>query len=198
MKHADLLRKKCQTIHVARRQLDLDDATYRALLVRAAGVTSSRDLKTVKDCDAVLDELSRLGFKHRKPTRAAGAPATLGREPMLQKIEALLADMQLPWAYADTIAEHVTGGKAGGVKRLAWVREAKHLTAIIAALHKEKVKRLKAASNALGVRLAELGLTPEWARAEAEAQGRLMRPWPWYECLETLRLIDARLDKLAA
>ena len=198
MSHADLLRKKCQTIHVARRQLDLDDATYRALLVRAAGVTSSRDLKSLKDCDAVLDELSRLGFKHRRPNRAAGAPATLGREPMLQKIEALLADMQLPWAYADTIGEHVTGGKAGGVKRLAWVRETKHLTAIIAALHREKIKRLRVASEALGVRLAERGLTPEWARSQAEAMGRLALPWPWYECLETLRLIDARLDKLAA
>ena len=57
---------------------------------------------------------------------------------------------------------------------------------------------LKAASEALGVRLAERGLTPEWARSQAEALGRLALPWPWYECLETLRLIDGRLDKLAA
>lgn len=27
------------------------------------------------------------------------------------------------------------------MKRLAWVRESKHLTAIIAALHREKIKR---------------------------------------------------------
>lgn len=97
MKHADMLRKKCQTIHVARRQLDLDDATYRALLVRAAGVTSSRDLKSLKDCDAVSTN-SPASASSTASRRARLAPRPRSTASQLQKIEALLADMQLPWA----------------------------------------------------------------------------------------------------
>lgn len=200
----DRLKKKRVAIHVARRQLDLDDATYRALLRRAAGVNSSADINTFAKADAVLDELSRIGFQH-KPRAAAGvgrhpgAPATLGREPSLQKIEALLADMELPWAYAEAIAENITGGKKPtAIKRLEWVREAKHLRGIIAALSAEKSKRLRKMRDDLGVRIASVGLTPEWAQVQAEAMGRLAQPWPWYDCLETMRLIAAALDQRAA
>lgn len=63
----DRLKKKRQAIHVARRQLDMDDASYRALLMRAAGVNSSADINTFDKADAVLEELSRLGAPSRKP-----------------------------------------------------------------------------------------------------------------------------------
>ena len=199
----DRLKKKRVAIHVARRQLDLDDATYRALLRRAAGVSSSAEITTFTKADAVLDELSRIGFQH-KPRASAGrsvghhtgAPATLEREPSLQKIEALLADMELPWGYAEAIAENITGGKKPtAIKRLEGVRDGRHLRGIIAALSAEKSKRLRAARDDLGVRIASLGLTPEWAQVQAEAMGRLAQPWPWYDCLETLRLIAGRLAK---
>jgi len=197
-RYHDRLKKKRQAIHVARRQLDLDDATYRALLQRSAGVKSSADLNTVEKADAVLDELSRIGFQHKPsvtPRRYPGTPTTLEHEPYLQKIEALLADMELPWAYAEKIAENITGGtKPEAIKRLAWVRQQKHLVGIVTALFNEKRKRVAKATADLGLHLAEHGLTPDWAKEQAEAMGRLMQPWPWYECLETLRLIAARLD----
>lgn len=192
----DRLKKKRVAIHVARRQLDLDEETYRALLRRVAGVNSSADINTLAKADAVLDELSRLGFQH-KPRAAVGrAPATLGREPYLQKIEALLADMELPWGYAESIAENITGGaKPTSIKRLEWVRDGQHLRGIIAALAGEKSNRVRKLRDALGARLAVLGLPPEWAKAQAEDMGRLMQPWPWYDCLQTLRLIAERLEK---
>ena len=197
---ADRIKAKCRAIHVARRQLDLDDASYRATLKRAAGVNSSSELKTLAKADAVLDALSRLGFQHKpkvSPGRHKGTPATLEHEPYLQKVEALLADMKLPWAYAEKIAENITGGKKPeAIKRLEWVRQQKHLVGIVAALHAEKKKRLTKAQADLGASLAAYGLLPDWAKDQAEIMGRLMQPWPWYECLETLRLIAKRLAAL--
>lgn len=198
-RYHDRLKKKRQAIHVARRQIDLDDATYRELLQRVAGVKSSADLMSMDKADAVLDELSRLGFQHKPkivPGRHKGTPSTLEHEPYLQKIEALLADMELPWAYAEKIAEHITGGKKPeAIKRLVWVRQQKHLVGIVSALHNEKAKRLAKARDELGIKLAERGLSPEWAKDQAETLGRLMQPWPWLECLETLRLISAKLQR---
>ena len=199
LRNINRLKAKCRAIHVARRQLDLDDATYRAALKRSAGVQSSTELNTLAKADAVLDELSKLGFQHKpkiRPGIRPGTPLTLDKEPYLQKIEALLADMELPWAYAEKIAENITGGKKPeSIKRLAWVRQQKHLVGIIAALHTEKKKRLTKVLDELGAQLAQRGLTPQWAADQAEAMGRLMQPWPWCDCLDTLRLIAGRLEK---
>lgn len=200
LRSIDRLKKKRVAIHVARRELDLDDATYRALLQRTAGVNSSADLNTFALADAVLDEMSRIGFQHKPkgaPGRRPGAPATLESEPYQQKIEALLADMELPWAYAEAIAEHITGGKKPtAIKRLAWVRQQKHLVGIVAALHAEKKKRLTKVVADLGAQIAVYGLSPDWAKDQAEAMGRLTQPWPWYECLQTLRLIAKRFPSV--
>ena len=195
----DRLKAKCRAIHVARRQLQLDDSSYRALLQRAASVKSSTELNSLAKADSVLDALSKLGFTHKpkikaKPGQHPGTPKNIDRSLMLQKVEALLADMELPWAYADSIAKRQTK-QAGGIERLAWVPTAA-LVGVIAALHNQKKKRLQEAMDTLGKALTARGLNGEWARQQAEDMGRLMQPWPWYECLETLRLIAARLKKL--
>lgn len=49
-------------IHVAKKQLGLDDDTYRAVLVRATGKPSAGDM-TPAEHDRALAELRRLGFK---------------------------------------------------------------------------------------------------------------------------------------
>ena len=160
-RYHDRLKKKRQAIKIKQGQLRMDDFEYRALLMRTAGVKSSTEINTVDKADAVLDELERLGApkKPRINPRYPGTPSTLAQEPYLQKIEALLADMELPWAYA------------------------------------EKQKRLRQALADLGQQLATRGLTPQWAQDQAEVMGRLNQPWPWSDCLETLRLIAARLPK---
>lgn len=50
------------TIHVAKKQLGLDDDTYRAVLNRVTGKTSSAEM-TEPERWAVVDELRRLGFE---------------------------------------------------------------------------------------------------------------------------------------
>jgi hypothetical protein len=49
-------------IHVAKKQLGLDDETYRAVLMRVAGKASAGDM-TEAERQRVVDELRRQGFK---------------------------------------------------------------------------------------------------------------------------------------
>lgn len=54
-------------IHVARKDLGLDEEAYRALLSGAAGIESSADIETREQFDAIMRSFSVLGFK-RKPS----------------------------------------------------------------------------------------------------------------------------------
>ncbi len=59
---------KIRLIQTARNQLNMDDADYRALLLRAAGVSSSKAI-TLLHFDAVMAEFRRLGFVQKPPKR---------------------------------------------------------------------------------------------------------------------------------
>ncbi len=63
-------------IHIARKDLALDEEAYRGLLRRVAGVASSRDLSD-RQADAVITELKRLGWKPKASTRAPAQRADL-------------------------------------------------------------------------------------------------------------------------
>jgi hypothetical protein len=62
-----------QKVQIARRQLGLDDESYRAILLRITGQTSSTAC-TVRDLDALLREFTRLGFA-AKPSRKVSQKA---------------------------------------------------------------------------------------------------------------------------
>lgn len=110
-------------IHLLKAQLGLDDETYRAMLHAVARVDSARDLDE-HGRQAVIRQLES---KLSPTARFAGKPNTADR-PQIKKIEALLADMKLPWSYALAIAKRQCG-KA----RLEFCSTAE-LTAVIAAL----------------------------------------------------------------
>jgi len=57
-----LTAKQKSLIHVAKKRLDMDDESYRALLQRVSGVRSSKQLDAI-DFDNVMREFDRLGFK---------------------------------------------------------------------------------------------------------------------------------------
>jgi phage gp16-like protein len=58
-------------VHVARKELALEESSYRAILGRVTGCRSAGDL-TVRQLKAVLVEFQRLGLKpHRKPSGKA-------------------------------------------------------------------------------------------------------------------------------
>ena len=92
-------------IHIAKKDLGLDEETYRALLGRVAGVRSAKDL-TPRQTGAVLAEFVRLGWEP-KPVKkqARKAPkAAPDRAKLVGKIEAFLAEAKRSWAYADGMA----------------------------------------------------------------------------------------------
>lgn len=118
-----------QLIQIARRQLGMEDDSYRALLERVAGVSSSTKL-TPRQIGRVLAELERLGWTSTS-TKPAGRPApqvTEDRQPLVNKIEAFLAEAGRPWSYADAIGKRVCK-----VDRVEWM-DCEQLRKLIAAL----------------------------------------------------------------
>lgn len=97
-------------IHIARRDLALDDDVYRSILARVAGVRSSKEL-TPRQIGRVLAEFERLGWEPKpsaKPAAKRTGRATPNpsdeRKALVGKIEAQLAAAGRPWAYADALA----------------------------------------------------------------------------------------------
>lgn len=122
-------------IHIAKKDLALDDELYRQILWTVARVRSAKDLDA-HGRGAVLDHFKSRGWKPKAAKRAGRVPHTLNRKAELTKIEAQLADMGLSWAYADTIAKHISG-----IDRVAWLKKSHHFAGVIAALEVEQKKR---------------------------------------------------------
>lgn len=99
---------KLAQIHIAKAQLGLTDEDYRAILARKAGVSSAKEL-TNKTVGGVMHEFRRLGFEpkpaKKADRKAPNPPAT--RQAEMNKVEALLAEANRAWAYADGMAKHM-------------------------------------------------------------------------------------------
>lgn len=100
-------------IHIAKKDLAMDDETYRDVLQRVTGKDSCKNM-TIVELKKVISDMKRLGFtpkqtaqsiqKHgRKPT------TTEDRQALLSKVEAILADNNLHWNYAHAIAKQMFG-----------------------------------------------------------------------------------------
>lgn len=125
-------------IHQAKKALRLDDDTYRALLLRVGGHSSSANM-TPEQRNDVLREFARLGFKAaaasaRKPV-FAGKPKNVKDVPMLGKVEALLADNKRPWSYAHAMAKRMFH-----VNRVEWLTH-DQLHKLVAALQADANRR---------------------------------------------------------
>ncbi len=66
-------RKWIQILHVAKRELSLDDTAYRAVLYGAAGVESARDIKNWQQYNDVLAAFKKLGFTLKAGKSAASS-----------------------------------------------------------------------------------------------------------------------------
>lgn len=103
-------------IHIAKKDLGFSDEDYRAMLLGRYKVESSKDLTQFQTSD-LLGFFKKQGWVPKLPARAdhpAGKrparPHNLESEmlgPQLQKIEALLADGKLSWAYAKAMAKRM-------------------------------------------------------------------------------------------
>lgn len=144
-------------IHIARKELALDEDTYRQMIATVTGGKRSCSDCNVAELHKIVQHMKERGFKAKPRKRVAqhpGKPHNLDAQPMLQKIEALLAELKAPWSYADAIAK-----RQFGIQRAAWLKEPAQLRALIAALHVELTKRRLLSS--LETALKERGLTLE-------------------------------------
>lgn len=125
-------------IHMAAKQKGLDEATYRALLVRITGKDSAAKM-TAEERALVIAEFVRLGFKDVQHTgrkrQWPGQPKNLDEVPMLRKVQALLADAKRPWAYA-----HNTAKQMYRIDRVEFLNQAQ-LHRLVAALQVDANRR---------------------------------------------------------
>ncbi|GAB0058070.1 hypothetical protein SIID45300_02410 [Candidatus Magnetaquicoccaceae bacterium FCR-1] len=141
-------------IHIAKKELGLDDAQYRQMLRDRYGVESSKTL-SAQDIADLLSHLQKLGWKPKLPKAAEQPAPPAGRRPqpkkgneaMIAKVAAMLKNAgrlgqgATRFAYADGIARHMFFGGDPDVQ--VWVEwlERWQLVKVIQALEYD-AKRL--------------------------------------------------------
>lgn len=128
-------------IHIAKKQLGMDDDTYRAMLRTHGGVSSSKELSPV-GIDKVLAHLTRCGFKATKPAAGKRPQPAKGRTALMRKVEAQLADAKRPWSYVDSMAKRMFG-----IDKVIWL-DGEQLGKIVAALSYDAKRRAATADAA--------------------------------------------------
>lgn len=134
----DRRRKDLAMIHIARKQLKMDEPAYRQMLTEVAGVRSAAELGQ-DDRRKVLAHLKDSGFKsfHKSASRSGmHVTPSEDRAPYIAKIGYLLTDMQLSWAYADGMAR-----KMFGVDFVRWLKPGQLQKIMVALIYHKKRKK---------------------------------------------------------
>src|SRR3989338_9024775 len=100
--------KELAAIHTAKRDLGMDDETYRAILWSVARVRSAKDLDHAGRMK-VLDHFKACGWKPKANEWAFIDKAAADRQPLLRKICAVCRSMGVGKAYAEGAARRQTG-----------------------------------------------------------------------------------------
>ena len=137
-------------IHIAKKDLVLDDATYRDVLWRVTGKRSCKGM-TIAQLEAVVKDMQSNGFKPKATPKHGKKPDVIKRrQALMNKIEAILADMTLHWNYA-----HGVGEQMFQIKRLQFLND-QQLYKVTQALSKhqkrEADKAIKEAAKAANER----------------------------------------------
>ncbi|MGB0732447.1 MAG: gp16 family protein [Pontibacterium sp.] len=115
-------------IHIAKKQLGMDDDTYRAMLSSVTGKNSAADMH-ISELYKVLAHLKKCGFTAKKTAKHGKRPnPTASRKALMGKIEALLADGNYHWNYAHGMAKRMFK-----VDKVDWLDE-QQLHKLVAAL----------------------------------------------------------------
>lgn len=127
-------------IHVAKRELCMDEDTYRQLLNTYAGVESTRDMDT-KQLNQILDAMKNIGFKirtHKKEKLTA-------TDDQSRKIRSLWLEMTEEGFIHDRTerAINVYVHRITGVSRLDWLNSSA-ASRVIETLKKWQARERKA------------------------------------------------------
>jgi phage gp16-like protein len=132
-------RNELAAIHVAKKQLGMDDDTYRTMLFTLTRKHSARLLDHAER-QTVIEHLRRRGFVRVDAARAAAGPhgtkpsVPADRQELVNKLEALLADAARPWNYVRAMASRMFG------LQLEWC-SADQLRRLVAALEYDRRRR---------------------------------------------------------
>ena len=97
-------------IHASAKRAGIDDATYRAMVERISRGRTRSSADLGPDERSVL--LKELGGRTRPPGRAPRKD-DLDGQALLRKVGAQLADLRLPWSYAEAILRRQRGHPDG-------------------------------------------------------------------------------------
>lgn len=122
-------------IHIAKRDLQLDDDTYRQLLITVTSKSSTRDM-VVPQLDTVLNAMKKRGFKI-KAAKKASSTRPLDDSPQSRKIRSLWLEM----ADAGIIRDRSEVALARWVKRETGVDSLQWLNSEQASVIIEKLKQ---------------------------------------------------------
>lgn len=105
-------------VHIGKKDLGLDDDTYRDVLWRVTGKRSCSDM-TITQLQEVVKDMESNGFKPKATPKHGKKPDVITRRKnLMSKIEAILADMGLHWNYAHGMAD-----KMFQIKRLQFLSD---------------------------------------------------------------------------
>jgi phage gp16-like protein len=123
MRRGDLAR-----IHLAKKDLGLDDDAYRDVLKSVTGKTSAAELSSAERFQVIL-AMGKLGAKVTS-TPFPGRPVRpqADKAGLIRKIEAQLAEAKRPWSYA-----HAMAVRMFKVDQVQWC-DADQLRRLVAAL----------------------------------------------------------------
>jgi phage gp16-like protein len=102
-------------IHIAKKALGLDDASYRAVLERLTDHESAADC-TVPQLVRVVAHMRKIGWQEPAKQPSRRKPVIPEAAGYVNKIEALLAEAKRPWSYAVTIGRNMYGAE-----KLEWL-----------------------------------------------------------------------------
>lgn len=128
-------REELAKIHIGKKDLGLDDDTYRDILYQAGGVESAANLDW-KGREAVLERFRELGWKARSKSGHPGhASRSLADDPQSKKIRALWLALHEVGKVRDasemSLATYVK--RMTGVSALQWLNT-RQASAVIEAL----------------------------------------------------------------
>lgn len=201
-------------IHVAKRDLQLDDDTYRTILQRVAGKGSSSEL-TVPELEKVLEHMKRSGFKVRskgKAPRSAQPAKAKPSRPLAQDGES--KKVRAIWLFLhqlgvvknpaeEALAAYVK--RIAGVDALQWIN-GEQAERLIETMKKWAMRFLPARVKALAetaaaeINAGRIVLTPqelaELQHAIGTAQARQTYDpmyWAWESLTEVLKKGGAKV-----
>jgi phage gp16-like protein len=195
-------RKTLAKIHIAKKDLGLDDDTYRAMLLELTGKSSSKDL-TDQQLGKLMHHLKKRGFKPKAPV-GSGSQRRQANDPESTKIRALwlfLYEIGLVNNPSEAaLAAYVK--RQTGVDDLHWLNSLQ-CERVIESLKKWAMRILKERVNALWKALCATGfrtIRPAQHAYEKAIKSQGYDAWhdAYIAIVHQLRRFGVRLDEAIA